>query len=123
MSSFFNINYLNKMKEANISSIDSFIDSLISINRTFFWINIIMYIIIILLIIYLYIAPKDYDIVDFNTKNSQTGNSDFPNFNINNTSTNNNNNNNYPYYNMDNNNNPNYANAGYNSYDYNKSNY
>ena len=109
------------MKEANISSIDSFIDSLISINRTYFWINIIVYIIIILLIIYLCIAPKDYDLVDFNTKNSQTGNSDFPNFNINYTSTNNNNNNNY--YNMDYNNNPNYANAGYNSSDYNKSNY
>ena len=123
INSFFNIDYLNKMKEANISSIDSFLDSLISINRTYFWINIIMYIIIILLIIYLYIAPKDYDLVDYNTKNSQTGNSDFPNFNINNTSTNNNNNNNYPYYNMDNNNNPNYANAGYNSSDYNKPNY
>ena len=86
ITSFSYVDYLIEMKKANLS----FIDSLISINRIYFWLSIIIYIIIIIFIVYICITPKSSDSVDFNTKTNQTGNSDFPNFDINNTSTNNN---------------------------------
>ena len=114
---FSNVDYLTEMKETNIS----FINSLIVLNRMYSWISIIIYIIIIIFFVYLFMAPKNDNTLDFNTKNNKTGNSDFPDFDINNnTSLNTNNkNNNSPYYNMDYQNNSNYGNVGYNSSDYN----
>lgn len=111
-----NVDYLIEMKKTN----KSFINSLIVLNRMYFWINIIMNIIIIISAIYLFKAPKKDKTFDYNTKNNKTGNSDFPDFDINNnTSSNTNNNNNSPYYNMDYKNNSNNGNVGYNSADYN----
>ena len=108
------------MKETNLN----FLDSLISLNRLYFWINLIMYIIFIIFVVYLYISAENYNIIDFNTKKNQTGNSDFPDFDINNnTSTNTqsyNSNNNCPNDNTNyNNKNSNYSEVGYNSSDYN----
>ena len=112
--------YLIQMKETNLN----FLDSLISLNRSYFWINLIMYIIFIIFVVYLYISAENYNIIDFNTKKNQTGNSDFPDFDINNnTSTNTqnyNSNNNCPNDNTNyNNKNSNHSEVGYNSSDYN----
>ena len=112
-----NNDFLFQMNETNLN----FIDSLIDLNRLYFWMNIIIYTIIILHIIYLCITPKNDDNIDFKKENNKNENSDFPQSDINNnTSTNSesyNSNNNSPYNNT-NNNNPNNSEVGYNSSDF-----
>lgn len=77
-----NNSYFSKGKDLNLN----FIDSLITLNRIYFWGNLFLYILIIAFFVYLYLTPKDDNQIVYNNGNEQSpsnNNSEVPYYDMN----------------------------------------